>query len=258
MYRYGAQGLSGPFPDQLANEEPLEVRQRWQGTESPLGVLMRTPGADWELLRGWLHAEGLTVPGEVPALYVHPENHNLWWLDAPVPDEYAARLTSGACGICGSGSLERLMLRAEALPPGPPLDPAWLASLPESLRSGQAGFSASGGLHGAALFRTSGEPLCLYEDIGRHNAADKVVGWALNYPHLDRAQTVLVISSRLGYEIAQKAVLAGIGAVVGVGAATTLAAQTAQAFGLVLCGFAREGRLTVYAGAERLGSAPRQ
>lgn len=252
VQRFGPAGLAEPTGDLLAAEEPLELRWRSAaGPERPLAVLMRTPGHDRELLRGWLHAEGL--PGDLTA---HPENPNVWFLAGEVPADYAARHTSSACGICGSGSIERLLLRADALPPGPLLDPAWLAELPERLRAGQSGFAASGGLHGAALFTPgSTDPLCLFEDIGRHNAADKVIGWALNRPAVHRPDSVLVISSRLGYEIAQKAVLAEIGAVVGVGAATTLAAQTAQTFGLLLCGFARGGHLTVYAGAERLRPA---
>ncbi|GHF94234.1 sulfurtransferase FdhD [Deinococcus piscis] len=254
VQRFGPTGLEEPISDLVAVEEPLELRGRdAAGLERPLAVLMRTPGADRELLRGWLHAEGLS--GD---LTPHPENPNLWVLSGEVPPDYAARHASSACGICGSGSIERLLLRTGDLPPGPPLDPAWLAALPERLRAGQAGFAASGGLHGAALFIPGrADPLCLFEDIGRHNAADKVIGWALDRPALHRPASVLVISSRLGYEIAQKAVLAEIGAVVGVGAATTLAAQTAQAFGLLLCGFARHGRLTVYAGAERLADTYR-
>ncbi|WP_261665049.1 formate dehydrogenase accessory sulfurtransferase FdhD [Deinococcus sp. Marseille-Q6407] len=252
MRRYGPAGLDPiPADDLLAAEEPLELRLLTAGQageeERPLVVLMRTPGADRELLRGWLHAEGLS--GQ---LQPHPENPNLWYLRGEVPPDYVARQTSSACGICGSGSVERLLLRTGALPARPPLDPALLAALPERLRAGQSGFAASGGLHGAALFSPDGRLLCLFEDIGRHNAADKVVGWALDRPELDRPGSVLVISSRLGYEIAQKAVLAGIGAVIGVGGATTLAAQTAQAFGLLLAGFARGGHLTVYTGAERL------
>lgn len=247
--RFGPAGLDSPVDDLLAAEEPLELRGLdAAGQERPLAVLMRTPGADRELLRGWLHAEGLR--GDVAP---HPENPNLWFLAGEVPPDYEARHASSACGICGSGSIERLLLRSGGLPLRPALDPAWLAALPEQLRAGQSGFAASGGLHGAALFAPGrNTPLCLFEDIGRHNAADKVVGWALGRPALDRPGSVLVLSSRLGYEIAQKAVLAEIGAVVGVGAATTLAAQTAQAFGVLLCGFARGGRLTVYAGAERL------
>lgn len=259
--RYSLAGVGVPELDALAVEEPLELRQRWEGQERPLAVLMRTPGADRELLRGWLHAEAAGLSG---SLSPHPENPNVWFFGGAVPPEYLARETSGACGICGSGSIERLLLRVDTPPEqaGPrrtTFDPAWLATLPQQLQANQSGFSLSGGLHGAALFAAHGPRLCLFEDIGRHNATDKVVGWALDHPELDRAGTVLVLSSRLGYEIVQKAVLAGIGAVVGVGAATTLAAQTAQTFGLLLAGWARAGRLTVYAGAERLqdtGSSP--
>ena len=249
MVRWQGGQLSPPQDDWLAAEEPLELRLL--APARPLALLMRTPGADRELLRGWLHAEGAPLTDE-DALQSHPENPNLWFLQAEVGADFAPRQVSSACGLCGSGSVERLLLDAPPLPSLPPLAAALLARLPDDLRAGQAGFGLSGSLHGAALYSGAGERLCLFEDIGRHNAANKVVGWALAQPELARAECILAVSSRLGYEIVQKAQLAGIGAVVGVGGASSLAAQGAAATGLLLAGFARGGRLTIYAGQERL------
>lgn len=242
--------------DAVAVEEPLELRLHTPDGPLPLGVLMRTPGHDRELLLGWLVAEGL-LPDD---LTLHPdaENPNVWHLHTPDFARLAAgarlAVSSSACGVCGSGSVERLMARAS--PPswvGGPLDVAWLSGLPEALAAAQPGFAATGGLHGAALFTPDGTRLAAFEDVGRHNAVDKLVGWAQAQGRLPLPDATLVVSSRAGFEIVQKAVTAGIAVVVAVGAATSLAVDTAAAFGVTLCGFARDGRLTVYAGAGRLG-----
>ncbi|PTA69448.1 formate dehydrogenase accessory sulfurtransferase FdhD [Deinococcus arcticus] len=241
--------------DAVAQEEPLELRLPTPDGPLPLGVLMRTPGHDRELLLGWLVAEGL-LPDEF-ALEADPDSPNLWHLRTPDPAALAlrARLTvsSSACGVCGTGSIEALLGRAPA--PGwtaGPLSAARLVTLPERLRAAQPGFARTGGLHGAGLFTPGGTLRAAFEDVGRHNAVDKVVGWAQERGLLPLTDHVLVVSSRAGFEIVQKAVAAGLGVVVAVGAATTLAVDTAAAFGVTLCGFAREGRLTVYAGAERV------
>ncbi|WP_229781891.1 formate dehydrogenase accessory sulfurtransferase FdhD [Deinococcus daejeonensis] len=242
--------------DAVAVEEPLELRLHTPDGPLPLGVLMRTPGHDRELLLGWLVAEGL-LPDD---LKLHPdaENPNVWHLHTPDFARLAAgarlAVSSSACGVCGSGSVERLMARAS--PPswvGGPLDVAWLSGLPEALAAAQPGFAATGGLHGAALFTPDGSRLATFEDVGRHNAVDKLVGWAQAQGRLPLLDAVLVVSSRAGFEIVQKAVTAGIAVIVAVGAATSLAVDTAAAFGVTLCGFARGDRLTVYAGAGRLG-----
>jgi FdhD protein len=241
--------------DTLAVEEPLELRLHVPDGPLVLAVLMRTPGHDRELLTGWLVSEGL-LPAE-RTLNPDPENANVWHLHTP---EYArlalgARLgvSSSACGVCGSGSVERLAVRAG--PPewtGGPLAPAVIASLPERLRAAQPGFRATGGLHAAGLFTPQGELLAAFEDVGRHNATDKVVGWAALRGGLPLSGTVLVVSSRAGFEIVQKAVTAGAAVVVAVGAASSLAVDTAATFGVTLCAFTREGRFTVYAASERL------
>ncbi|PNY82652.1 formate dehydrogenase accessory sulfurtransferase FdhD [Deinococcus koreensis] len=248
-------GQRGEQDDTVAVEEPLELRLHTPETSLPLAVLMRTPGHDRELLLGWLVSEGLLPHGY--DLAPDGENANVWHLHTPEYERLAqgARLgvSSSACGVCGSGSIERLAVRAQApVWTGNPLRASFLASLPDVLRSAQPGFDASGGLHAAGLCSPDGTLLCAFEDVGRHNAVDKVVGWALTQGQLHLGRHILVVSSRAGFEIAQKAVTAGVAVVVTVGAATSLAVDTAATFGLTLCGFAREGRLTVYSGAERV------
>lgn len=239
--------------EQVAREEPLELRVLTAAGEQTLTVLMRTPGQDTELLTGWLVAEG-ALPAEF-TLRPHPENPNVWWLQTPDPTPAlaAARLgtASSACGVCGSGSIERLAVRAAAARwEGGSLSAAWLSSLPARLLEHQPGFHATGGLHGAALFGASGDLLAAAEDVGRHNAVDKVIGQV--YRQLPLSRAALCVSSRAGFEIVQKAVMAGVAVVVCVGAPSSLALDTAQTFGVTLCGFTREGRTTVYSGFERL------
>lgn len=241
--------------DQIAVEEPLELRLHTPDAPITLGVLMRTPGHDRELLVGWLVSEGL-LPASFE-LVPDKENSDVWHLHTA---EYArlsagARLgvSSSACGVCGSGSLERLAVRAGAVVwRGGLISPGLLADLPRRLLERQPGFAATGGLHGAGLFTAAGELLCAFEDVGRHNAVDRAVGWAQGRGLLPLSNHILTVSSRAGFEIAQKAVVAGLPVVVAVGAATSLAADTAATFGVTLCGFVREGRLTVYAGGQRL------
>ncbi|ULH15797.1 formate dehydrogenase accessory sulfurtransferase FdhD [Deinococcus sp. KNUC1210] len=238
--------------DAVAVEEPLELRVGTAAGSVPLSVMMRTPGHDLELVRGWLHAEGLLAA--VTAISVLPGAPNVLLLDGDRATLLAAQrgsVTSSACGVCGSGSVERLMLRVSApVWTAPPLPPATIRGLPEVLRAAQPAFEASGGLHAAGLFDASGRLLHAFEDVGRHNAVDKAVGAAL--PELPLGNRVLVTSSRAGFEIVQKALLAGIAVVVTVGAPSSLAVETAVSLGLTLVGFVRGGRFNVYAGAERL------
>ena len=251
--------------DLVAAEEPLELRVQLAGEGSEaLSVTMRTPGHDLHLARGWLHAEGLG--GAVRELWQTSDTPNVVWLRGDESVLLGARrstVTSSACGICGSGSVERLMLRVQ--PPvwtADPLSPALISSLPERLLEAQPAFQATGGLHAAGLFDPGGTLLAAFEDVGRHNAVDKLVGACLGAVQIGAAQVgpaqvlppnrVLVTSSRAGFEIVQKALLAGVAVVVTVGAPSTLAVDTAVSLGLTLVGFARAGRFNVYAGAERL------
>ncbi|GGO28446.1 sulfurtransferase FdhD [Deinococcus humi] len=245
--------------DPIAGEEPLELRLHTPKSPITLGVLMRTLGQDRELLLGWLVSEGL-LPNSLELL-PERENPNVWQLHTAEYERLSrgARLSvsSSACGVCGSGSIERLAVRSQSVVwTGGNLSPALLAALPERLLERQPGFAASGGLHGAGLFTADGELLCAFEDVGRHNAVDKVVGWAQLRGLLPLSGHLLVVSSRAGFEIAQKAVTAGVCVVVAVGAATSLAVDTAATFGVTLCGFVREGRLTVYSGGERIATLP--
>lgn len=254
---------STPHTDELAVEEPLELRLVQGGEERPLGVTLRTPGADRELALGLLYAEGaIGSADEVLGLSVWREgeasNPNI--LRATLRSGFAAldtlarrTFTSSACGVCGAGSIERLALWAA--PPvwsGPPLSPALVSCLPGELRARQPLFAATGGMHAAGLFTAGGECLAVREDVGRHNAVDKVIGWALREGRLPLSDHILAVSSRAGFEVVQKAVLAGVPVVCAVSAPTSLAVEVADSFGVTLIGFAREERFNVYSGRERL------
>ncbi len=266
--RYDASsGADGGVPreEHLATEEPLEIRVG----DRRLAVTMRTPGSDFELAVGWLHGEGVvTGPGDVRAVRyctdvtLDPdERFNVVTVDLADPQaasEVAARsfLVSSACGVCGRDTLDDLRGRGYApAPAGPTVDPATLAALPERLRERQRVFDRTGGLHAAGLFDLgSGTELVVREDVGRHNAVDKVVGWALLGGQLPLAGAALVVSGRTSYELCQKAVAAGVPVLVSVSAPSSLAVALATTFGLTLAGFARDGRVTVYAGHERLAA----
>ena len=258
-------GQFSAHDDLLAAEEPLELRLAGTSTVdgetadgTTLSLTMRTPGHDLELVRGWLHAEGLS--GAVCDIQPLPGNPNVMLIHGDaVRLRGAARttLTSAACGVCGSGSIERLSLEVAApIWTAAPLSPALILALPERLRSAQPVFGATGGLHAAGLFSQGGALLCAFEDVGRHNAVDKVVGWAAGRGELPLSNRILVTSSRSGFEIVQKAALSGAAVVITVGAASSLAAETAITLGLTLIGFVRGGRFNVYAGAERVQTEP--
>lgn len=256
--RYSSDGWND-LGDVVAVEEPLELRVQLDGAEGEseaMSVTMRTPGHDLHLVRGWLHAEGLS--DAVSAVWQDADLPNVVWLRGDTEALLSARrttATSSACGVCGSGSVERLMLRApEPVWTAPPLSPALIASLPERLRQAQPAFQASGGLHAAGLFDPEGSLLAAFEDVGRHNAVDKLVGAVLagGTCSLPLSNRILVTSSRAGFEIVQKALLAGVAVVVTVGAPSSLAIDTAVSLGVTLVGFVRQGRFNVYGGAQRL------
>ena len=260
--RFEPGGGGVPREDHLATEEPLEVRVG----QRRVAVTMRTPGADFELAVGWLLSEGLlSGHGDVRGVRyctdveLEPdERFNVVTVDLvdPAADPGGSRpfLVSSACGVCGRETLDDLHGRGyHQAPLGPPLDPLLLASLPERLGERQSVFERTGGLHAAGLFdAVTGEPLVVREDVGRHNAVDKVVGWALLADRLPLHDHVLVVSGRASYELCQKAVGAGVVALVAVSAPSSLAVKVAREFGLTLGAFARAGRVTVYAGQERL------
>jgi FdhD protein len=236
--------------DRVAVEEPLEIRVRGDA----LAVTMRTPGHDEELACGFLWGEGLL---EGPPRSVGPTEdfaNNIVEVDADLRADPARRrfYTTSSCGVCGKGALDEVAVHAPPLPAGPRIPRALLAALPDRLQ--QPGFAATGGLHATGLFTADGELLLAREDVGRHNAMDKVVGRSLLDGALPLADRVLCVSGRLSFELVQKAALAGAPILVGVGAPTSLAVELAADRGLTLCGFARRGRVNVYTRPERVVS----
>ena len=229
-------------PDQVAVEEPLEIRIGGR----PVAVTMRTPGNDEELALGFCLSEGLRPAGAAPTADLAA---NTVEVEAPGFDPARVQrsfYTSSSCGVCGKGALEAV---AVAAPPAQsrlevPLE--LLSGLPDRLRTAQPAFAATGGLHATGLFAPDGELLCLREDVGRHNAMDKVIGWAFLEDRLPLGDAVLCVSGRLSFELVQKAAIAGCPIVVAVGAPSSLAVELGRDRGLTLCGFARAGRLNVY------------
>jgi FdhD protein len=248
--------------DTLVTEEPLDVRVSAGGRSQSISVTMRTPGADFELAAGFLHGEGLLAPGSLRQVSYcadveRPDQlYNVVTVevDAPAPPEpVRTGLVSSACGVCGSASLDVLRERGlTPVAPGPAVSAETLYGLPDALRAAQGVFAATGGLHAAGLFTPAGELLAAREDVGRHNAVDKLVGWALLGGRLPLAEVVLLVSGRAGYEIVQKAVSAGIPVVASVSAPSSLAVAVAEDFGVTLVGFLRGRRCNVYAGRERV------
>lgn len=233
--------------DLVAVEEPLEIRVDGEA----IAVTMRTPGHDEELALGFLRGEGL-IDGERRARMTDDFALNTIEVSGPLARRPDARrfYTTSSCGVCGKGALEEVAVHAAPLRGGPLLARELLASLPDRLL--QPGFQSTGGLHATGLFDAEGELLCVREDVGRHNAMDKVVGWALMQGRLPLHGDVLCVSGRLSFELVQKSVVAGAPILVGVGAPTSLAVELAAERGLTLCGFARRGRLNVYAGDARV------
>jgi FdhD protein len=252
--------------DYLAAEEPLEMRA---GRYS-LGVTLRTPGDDEELVAGFLFSEGIISKQEdLVALRMPDDNapeKNLVrvTLDPSVrltPNSAARRFSAGsACGVCGKASIAQLRRRGLRRPEAASLfDPEILCQLPPILRETQAVFGRTGGLHAAAIFSPTGELLVLREDIGRHNAVDKAIGWALLGGRLPLSGYVMLVSGRGGFEIVQKTIAAGIPLLASVSAPSSLAVQLARELGLTLVGFLRGRRFVIYAGEERIAvsaSAP--
>jgi FdhD protein len=247
--------------DSLVTEEPLEIRLSAGGRTQTVTVTMRTPGHDFELATGFLHAEGL-LPG-VPHQVSYcadveraDQKFNVVTVETDGPALEApvrSGIVSGACGVCGSASLDALHERGlcrVADDVTVPVDV--LYGLPDALRSAQGVFEVTGGLHAAGLFTADGSLLATREDVGRHNAVDKLVGWGVLGDRLPLSGTVLMVSGRCGYEIVQKAVAAGIPVVASVSAPSSLAVAVAEDFGVTLVGFLRDRRCNVYAGRERL------
>ncbi len=235
-------------PDDVAVEEPLEIRV----DGAPLAITMRTPGQDEELALGFLHGEGLIGEARVVGLGAQLEANTVDVAGPLAHDPGGRRFyVSSSCGVCGKGAIDQVAVLAPALPPGPVVARELLARLPDALR--QPTFERTGGLHAAGLFSATGELRFSREDVGRHNALDKVIGRALLDGLLPLHDSALCVSGRLSFELVQKAALAGAPILVGVGAPSSLAIELAADRGQTLCGFARAGRVNVYTAPERVG-----
>lgn len=253
-------GVASPADDYLAVEEPLEIRVCGR----PLTVTMRTPGHDRELAAGFLWTEGVI---EEPDQIVSIETVEDAARDAQKGNRIDVELRDGfpeidgegrnfvagsGCGVCGKASIDAVRARGlRPLQSDFTIDPEVLCALPDKLRAEQEVFGRTGGLHAAALFSASGELIALRDDIGRHNAVDKVVGWALLEGRLPLSEYVLMVSGRGGFEIVQKAIAAGVPVLASVSAPSSLAVQLARELGLTLVGFLRGRRFVVYAGEAR-------
>jgi FdhD protein len=251
-------GSISRLQDYLAVEEPLEIRVG----ETPISVTMRTPGHDLELAAGFMFTEGIissraelqsidfvesaTAGNTVTARLVREASD----ISGELQRNFFA---ASSCGICGKATIESVRVRG-IKPPNADfrIQAAMLCELPEKLRASQAVFGRTGGLHAAAAFTSAGELLVLREDIGRHNAVDKVVGWAMENDQLPLADCVLIVSGRGGFEIVQKALVAGIPVLASVSAPSSLAVQMAREFGMTLVGFLRGKRFVIYSGSERI------
>ena len=257
-------GTRGELADPVAIEDPLEIQLAvGDGLPVQLAVTLRTPEHDRELAAGLLYAEGIVdavadlatldevAAGDAPGSRVVARlraSHN-----ARAASSARPFLSTAACGLCGKASVDAVFASGfPTLPPGPRLALPLLLDLPRRMAPAQELFAATGGIHAAALFTADGELLLSREDVGRHNAVDKVVGALLLADRLPAGETVLAVSGRIGFEIVQKALRAGVPILVAVGAPSTLALRLAARAGMTVVGFVRDGRCNVYCGGERI------
>ncbi|TQM69428.1 FdhD protein [Actinomadura hallensis] len=261
VLRLSTSGSRGRRPDTLAVEEPLEIRVAGK----PLTITMRTPGHDFDLVAGFLAAEGVIGGADDLATMRYcadtAEQNTLDVALAPgvaPPDDSMTRAftTTSACGVCGKSTVEALRADRPYDVAADPvrITPGVLAALPDRLRRAQRVFDRTGGLHAAGLFDAAGELLALREDVGRHNAVDKVIGWALRGGRLPLAGTVLMVSGRASFELTQKAMTAGVPVLAAVSAPSSLAVDLAEDAGMTLVGFLRGETMNVYTGAERIAA----
>ena len=225
--------------DAVAVEEPLEIRVNGKA----VAVTMRTPGHDEELALGFCLTEGIA-----PRAASLPDDLAANTVDVEADGALPARnfYTASSCGVCGKGALEAVAVEAPRVDSDLRVDAGLVTTLPERLRSAQAAFEATGGLHATGLFTKDGELVCVREDVGRHNALDKVIGWAFGAGRLPLRNDVLCVSGRLSFELVQKAAVAGCPVLVAVGAPSSLAIELAADRGVTLCGFVRDGRVNIY------------
>ena len=257
--------------DLLAVEEPLEIRLKYslggEMMERSMAVTMRTPGNDFELVFGFLFAENLICSyDDIEKIYHCPQvksdeergNVIIVQLRREITLDFKKLerhfYTTSSCGVCGKSSIEALNFKVNEQPPKPSLKvpQSLIYTLPEILKRHQLIFEYTGGLHAAALFDFSGELMFLREDVGRHNALDKLIGTGIFEKFIPFGECILVLSGRLGFELVQKAVVAGINLVVAIGAPSSLAVKTAEAFGITLIGFVKKDRFNIYTGKHRI------
>jgi FdhD protein len=250
--------------DRVAAEEPMEIRVGGPGQEpASVAVTMRTPGHDFELAAGFLFAEGLVASGDeissVAYCELPPEEQEYNVVTVRLTrafrlDPGAARrfYATSSCGICGKASIDHIEQRCPVLGPGPTVSHSTLAGLPDALRGAQRVFEQTGGLHAAGLFEPHGRLVALREDVGRHNAVDKLVGASLLEGALPLRDRVLLVSGRASFELVQKAAMAGVAVLCAVSAPSSLAVDTAERLGMTLVGFLRGRTFNVYAGPERI------
>jgi FdhD protein len=256
------EGEMRPVEDYLVGEEPLEIRVG----DRAVSVTMRTPGHDLELAAGFLFTEGMIVGRAQIAATRHDADATqnganrvrIELAPGVTLDPEASRrnfYTSSSCGVCGKASIDAVRVRQIERPnPECAVDPEVLCRLPDQLRAAQPIFGRTGALHAAGLFTLEGELLVLREDVGRHNAVDKVVGWALANDRIPLRDSLLMVSGRGGFEIVQKALVAGLPVLASVSAPSDLAVNLAREFGMMLIGFLRGRRFVIYSGAERLAA----
>jgi FdhD protein len=261
------EGRARVKPDALATEEPMEIRLISGDARQTVAVTMRTPGADFELAAGFLYGEGVVSSPEdisrisycVDSDLDAEQQYNIVNVELRSGCSYDPRAlerhfyTTSACGVCGKASLEQLELRGcPVISPGPEITPETIYALPSKLREAQGLFDVTGGLHAAALFDEKGKLVALREDVGRHNATDKLTGWALLEGRLPLSNHVVMLSGRSSFEILQKCLTAGVPVVCAISAPSSLAVDVARQFGITLVGFLRDNRFNVYSGHERI------
>jgi FdhD protein len=247
--------------DVVAVEEPLEIRAAWgrggEAREKNISVTMRTPGHDFDLAVGFLFTEGLIrASDEIESVRHWGSPNRVRVALAPHAKIDMSRLerhfyTTSSCGVCGKTSIEAVRVAISPLPPRSAIDAAVIHRLPEILRSAQPAFRATGSVHGAAIFDEAGTLLRSREDVGRHNAVDKVIGSFVRDGAAPPADSILVVSSRTSFEIVQKAIVAGVATVASAGGPSSLAIELARDFGVTLLAFVRDGRFNLYTGEVR-------
>jgi FdhD protein len=245
-------GTLSERPDTLAVEEPLEIRIAGEA----IAVTMRTPGHDLDLAIGFLVTEGIASPGQIEGAINCADNVvDVQLAGGAAPGVSRNFYTTSSCGMCGKASIDAVRTTSpyDVCADHLVISGATLISLPQKLRQAQLVFERTGGLHAAGLFDADGELLCLREDVGRHNAVDKVIGWAAQQSLLPLTGRVLQVSGRASFELVQKTVMAGIPLLAAVSAPTSLAVQLAEEAGLTLVGFLRGDRFNIYTGSERIG-----